>query len=850
MTARRALALVGLCGWLLAPFTVRAQDVEVGDYRLVSSRRVTRTLYEDVYKANASNWGGTDASVSANLTSIVPQITVVEGGLSFGDVAAGATQVSTDTFTVRHDRSKPFDVDGLVWTPTVTPLAPTSFALIDQALASGVISDETALLYRVYEEFNDERLPLAFQGRDQGDAEASFTMEASHRFASLSANTQLLIAPFLLAPNEPGSWYEARIAQNAAANAQSVSVKARSTKVVAARNRLAAVAASAPAFSSADTTHLRVWWDALNHPEHQARAGEIALEVERVWTKLTGLLGVPMSDGVRFGDGRLDILIVDRSVILRRTRIKEAEAVDLDFPGPCTAPAPSFIMITTASPFPTVIHEVTHAILKGYELKTGCNFPEYFWMDEATATWAEHYIYPTKNTEHGQAVSFLKAPSVELESMADAHHPYGAYLWFLYATRGVDGGAHYVRETWNAAATLDSLAAVDKGIAGLGGLAEAWPQFALYNWNRKAGFSFDLAGSSEVGMPYRYYAKWDKLEHKAAEVSKQPVKLRLNGKTFVKYPLSFNIPHLAASYFHYDFRDDHSIRSVTLNQPYAGGTNSRARVEVIAKIRGQEWKPAQDWTSFAAKKLCLDRPEEDVEELVVVVTNSEFTARGSNVAMKTPQDGPMDLEISAVGCSPWIGTIEYTRNVDRTGSEENGFDGREIRESASTNAMFELAPVSGINNNVYVPTSVVSTWHHTGKITSRDQSCSGTRNAVTTPGPTDTGELITLQFPPPLGDGSTLYYQGLGHIDPRFRDMNIAYTCSDGSMLDTTFGDGATLTWWATRPLVFDPGENEAAILENGDLVMRGDFHAEEGDASTMLTVETWHWELKQVKRK
>ena len=842
--ARRALALAGLGCSLLAPLASRAQDVEIGDYKLIGSKRITRTIYEDVYKANASNWGDADASVSAILTSIVPQISVVEGGLSFGDMTVGDTETSSDTFTVRHDRSKPFDVTGLVWTPTVTPLAPTSFNLIDQALAAGVISDETALLYKVYEEFNDERLPGAYQGRDEGAAEVSAVSEAAGRFDSLSANTQSLIAPFLLRPDEPGSWYEARMLQNASAQG------------AGAHSALAPVSTGAPSFGSADTTHVRVWWDAANHPENQARAGQIALEVERVWPKLTGLLGVPKPDGgvpgLRGGDDRLDILVVDRSAITRLARSKDAEAADLDYPGPCTDQAPSYIVVTTASSFPTIIHELTHAILKGYKLKTGCDYPEYYWMHEATATWAEHFIYPTNNTEHGQAVGFLSKPSVELESLADVHHRYGAYLLFFFMSHGDDGGAHYVREAWDAAANLDSLAAVNQALAGRGGLLDEWPQFALYNWNRKAAFSFDLAGSGEVGKPYRYYAIWDKLEKKAAETTKNPAKPRLNGLTFKKIPLAFNIPHLAASYFHYDLKDDHVIRTVTLHNPYAGGTNPRARVEVIAKIRGKDWQPAEDWTSYDAKKLCRDKPEEDVEELVVVLTNSEFTSRGSNVAMKTPQDGPMELEISAVGCQPWVGTIDFTRTVDQIPDAGNQFYGREIREGAHTEVTFELAPlpVPGVNDNVYVPTRVVSNWQHTGSITTRDQNCSGTGSGVAVPGASDSGELITLSLPPPLGDGSTLYYQGLGHIDSRFAGMDILYDCG-GSTQDVTYGDGAELEWWATRPLTADPSANEAAILEsNGDLVLRGDFQKEEAiPEASFTTVEKWHWELRQKKK-
>src|SRR5262245_41738838 len=40
----------------------------------------------------------------------------------------------------------------------------TSFELIDRALAAGEISEETALIYRVFHVFEDDRLPGAFRG--------------------------------------------------------------------------------------------------------------------------------------------------------------------------------------------------------------------------------------------------------------------------------------------------------------------------------------------------------------------------------------------------------------------------------------------------------------------------------------------------------------------------------------------------------------------------------------------------------------------------------------------------------------------------------------------------------------
>ena len=98
-----------------------ASSLTVGNYQLISSKRITRTVYEYTYKASISNIGGNADDVTARLNISVPGITVLDGELSFGDVNAGATTVSADTFTVQHDRVYAFDESALQWEITVAP---------------------------------------------------------------------------------------------------------------------------------------------------------------------------------------------------------------------------------------------------------------------------------------------------------------------------------------------------------------------------------------------------------------------------------------------------------------------------------------------------------------------------------------------------------------------------------------------------------------------------------------------------------------------------------------------------------------------------------------------------------
>jgi len=93
-----------------------APELTIGDYQLVSSKRITRTVFEYTYKATVTNNTGIDVTdVSATVSINVPGVTVLTDRLDFGDVPNGASSVSNNTFSISHDRSYTFSPNTLVW---------------------------------------------------------------------------------------------------------------------------------------------------------------------------------------------------------------------------------------------------------------------------------------------------------------------------------------------------------------------------------------------------------------------------------------------------------------------------------------------------------------------------------------------------------------------------------------------------------------------------------------------------------------------------------------------------------------------------------------------------------------
>jgi hypothetical protein len=78
------------------------------------------------------------------------------------------------------------------------------------------------------------------------------------------------------------------------------------------------------------------------------------------------------------------------------------------------------------------------------------------------------------------------------------------------------------------------------------------------------------------------------------------------------------------------------------------------------KIDGT-WREFEDWTNEPYKQFCFDKKVERIEELLIIVSNSEAN-RGAEVPFRIPKDSPMQVTTSNVGCWRWEGTASLTTN--------------------------------------------------------------------------------------------------------------------------------------------------------------------------------------------
>src|ERR1043166_2193137 len=160
----------------------------------------------------------------------------------------------------------------------VPPVAETSESLIADALRRGEIDADTALMYRVFADFGDPRLPAQFRGTVSSDFDSTSAAEAVARWDSLPPSVQQAIAPFIVPPFQKGSWADKQSALRAS------SVHANDIALcgdVDTKNWDSVASISGT---------VRVWWMRI-HPEDEQVALALAGKSEGILQQYRGLLG-------------------------------------------------------------------------------------------------------------------------------------------------------------------------------------------------------------------------------------------------------------------------------------------------------------------------------------------------------------------------------------------------------------------------------------------------------------------------------------------------------------------------------------------------------------------------------
>lgn len=127
--------------------TVYAVDINVITLNKLSETRVDRTNYDYVFSVTVKN--GTRAVINASqtLTAVGTGSSIIDGSVALGNLAADEQITPTDTITIRHNRSLPFNQSALVWSATGTVASTSSSSAANRTLLDEPFNVDKATLF-------------------------------------------------------------------------------------------------------------------------------------------------------------------------------------------------------------------------------------------------------------------------------------------------------------------------------------------------------------------------------------------------------------------------------------------------------------------------------------------------------------------------------------------------------------------------------------------------------------------------------------------------------------------------------------------------------------------------------
>ena len=547
----------------------------------------------------------------------------------------------------------------------VPPL--TSIDKIEAALTAGTIDHETALKYEIFSVFADPRLPTELRGQDTGEQDATDLLrDAELQWETLSGDVQSQLLPFLLPPLHPDSWYSQR---SHAALSQGEARPAEVTTPALIPWR--PVAGYDMSVTSASGKY-KVWWDPAN-PEYESRARKVLAYLDNGdYDSIVSTIGrAPLGDGGYMGDdGAIDITYYEDKPtegLLGWT----LPYLWSDPPQRCKA-TPTFIAINGFHKGTdagvdllemTISHEMFHAAQLAYDMYAGCQLNTALkWLLEGSAKWFETYRFPNANQDQYAWDDMFRQPEYALNDPV-GHREYSRYIFFFYLEHRF--GAGVIRRIFEQLSAAGSAhAAVDQVVPG--GLNGVLPEFALYMWNRP---------------PNDYFKQWDGITsqitwrgmdtHRIGGLHVPTAYIVLGEQeTHHEFtPTNTDLVSLTSDYYWFSTLLAGTVKqpaSIEISNPLFGARPDYIHLQLAYRLAGETDWLVEDISDESSVTFCRTDPEQNIEEFVVIVTNSDKTDSHRGPEFTKP------LVVADESCGIWKGSATINRTVPVFGGGRSG----------------------------------------------------------------------------------------------------------------------------------------------------------------------------------
>lgn len=222
---------------------------------------------------------------------------------------------------------------------------------------------------------------------------------------------------------------------------------------------------------------------------------------------------------------------------------------------------------------------------------------EAWWLQEATAVWAENYVYPQVNREHIYLDTFFGNLEEQFISKEGVREYAGYMLFFFLSER-------YQNNDFIPDFILNSKGydVANYIINSMDDFPETYSQFALWNWNRKPWKRYSDNGTFPSKRPYGTAVQNMILEDEV--IAEDEIFLPSGGIGYRYY----HVFQEAIDKIKFDFTD----------VPW----NGHLKIQALYKV-GEEWL-TRDCTDLASVIFCRNKPSEKVKGVLLVFSNADL----------------------------------------------------------------------------------------------------------------------------------------------------------------------------------------------------------------------------------
>jgi len=342
------------------------------------------------------------------------------------------------------------------------------------------------------------------------------------------------------------------------------------------------------------------------------------------------------------GDGKLDIYIYNLEGANPPKAWVQVYNVD-DVSGVGCSAKPSYMAVNFAwaktadakKVASTLAHEYFHTIQNTYNRKAACR--EYDKIDEGTATYIKHHIYPKYNDEHDWW------EFSENGSMSLINEDYETWPFYYFMVEM--NGSFSMPKLYEMMGSQRPMDAVDKVLSG--GFKKQWLEYAVYEWNQEPLQDGFRQWDNYNIIPGR--GTMDASGH-LPPIKIEKVTLDANGQ--YRNDMEMHLKPLTRDFYAYDLSNA-NIHSISIENPiFWNGRKIKAKALVRKKGQSKFEEILWEDSQVGEYHYCLDKKDENIDLIVLVMGNFQHQSTA------TVYHGKPAFKVTNLGCYGYKGTLK------------------------------------------------------------------------------------------------------------------------------------------------------------------------------------------------